>query len=125
MKKALVLLCILVSLLSLASCGKEDNLKIDFTIPAGNAETFVFSDQEFSPEKNSITLSSDTEVVLKLSKVRGENTYELTTTLTPEKLFELDVEKGATFKIGVYLVSPSNVDTAVHIEIEGAARYIE
>ncbi|MBQ8833697.1 MAG: hypothetical protein IJ001_02065 [Oscillospiraceae bacterium] len=125
MKKVLAILFIAVSLLTFASCEKNENYQIDFTIPAGNTDTFVFSEQDFSPVKNTITLSSDTEVVLKLSKVRGENTYELTTTLTPETPFILNVEKGASFKIGVYLLSPSDADTAVNIEIEGVTRYIE
>lgn len=125
MKKVLAILFIAVSLLTFASCEKNENYQIDFTIPAGNTDTFVFSEQDFSPVKNTITLSSDTEVVLKLSKVRGENTYELTTTLTPETPFKLNVEKGASFKIGVYLLSPSDADTAVNIEIEGVTRYIE
>jgi hypothetical protein len=126
MKKVLAMVLVVMSLLLLASCGNHESYKIQFTIPAGSSETFVFSDQEISPKSNTITLSTNTAVVVKLSQVREENSYELVTKqLVPETAFEIPVEKNTWYKIGVTIESPSDVDTVVSVEIDGVEVRIE
>ena len=91
----------------------------------GNSENFVFSDQEISPTGSKITLSTDTAVVLKLSQVREENSYELTTSLMQGTSIEVPVEKDTWYKIGVTTESPSDVNTVVNVEIGGVEVRIE
>ena len=126
MKKVLAMVCVVMSLFLLASCGKNENYNIQFTIPAGSSEIFVFSDQEISPTGSKITLSTDTAVVVKLSQVREENSYELVTKqLVPGTPIEIPVEKNTWYKIGVTIESPSDVDTVVSVEIDGVEVRIE
>ena len=125
MKKVIAMILVVTSLLLLASCGKTESYKIQFTIPVGNSENFVFSDQEISPTGSNITLSTDTAVVLKLSQVREENSYELTTSLMQGTSIEVPVEKDTWYKIGVTTESPSDVNTVVNVEIGGVEVRIE
>ena len=125
MKKVIAMILVVTSLLLPASCGKTESYKIQFTIPVGNSENFVFSDQEISPTGSKITLSTDTAVVLKLSQVREENSYELTTSLMQGTSIEVPVEKDTWYKIGVTTESPSDVNTVVNVEIGGVEVRIE
>ena len=111
MKRLVSIVLILVCIFSLSGCGKNDTYKISITVPAGTAgeftyiEDFIYSDEEISPIGDTITVSSveglpDTEVVLKPIEVKEENAYERTY-LTPGMPVEMDVEKGAWFKIGI------------------------
>lgn len=125
MKKVIAMILVVTSLLLLASCGKTESYKIQFTIPVGNSENFVFSNQEISPTGSKITLSTDTAVVLKLSQVREENSYELTTSLMQGTSIEVPVEKDTWYKIGVTTESPSDVNTVVNVEIGGVEVRIE
>lgn len=135
MKKwiAFVLSCVCV--FSLAGCGKNDTFKIKITVPAGSTEDiiyqedFVYSDEEISPKGNKITISSgeglgDTEVVLKPIEVKEENAYE-PTYLTPGMPVEMNVEKGAWFKIGVSMQNPTDTDIIVYVEVDGVEVRIE
>ena len=125
MKKVIAMILVVTSLLLLVSCGKTESYKIQFTIPVGNSVNFVFSDQEISPTGSKITLSTDTAVVLKLSQVREENSYELTTSLMQGTSIEVPVEKDTWYKIGVTAENPSDVSTVVNIEIDGVEVRIE
>lgn len=121
MKKILVMVLVIMSLLLFASCGKSDSCKIEFTIPAGNSETFIFSDQEISPIGNEITLSTDTEAVVKFSQIREEDSYELITeSLAQGTMIEIPLEKNTWYKIGLTVENPSEEDIVVSVEINGA-----
>lgn len=135
MKKLFVLVLTLACVLSLAGCGKNDTYKIKITVPAGTVgefvyqEEFIYSDEEISPIGNKITISSgegmgDTEVVLKPIEVKEENAYE-PTYLTPGMPVEMDVEKGAWFKIGISMQNPTDTDLTVYVEVEGVEVRIE
>ena len=135
MKKLIVLILTLVCVFSLASCRKNDTYKIRIVIPAGTTEEFiyqedfVYSDEEISPTGNKIIISSgdglvDTEVVLKPIEVKEENAYE-PTYLTPGMPVEMDVEKGAWFKIGVSMQNDTDTDRIVYVEVEGVEVRIE
>ena len=135
MKKLIALGLAVVCIISLVSCGKKDTYMIGITIPADSTEEivyqedFFYSDEEISPTSNKITISSgeglgDTEVVLKPIEVKEENAYE-PTYLTPGMPVEMDVEKGAWFKIGVSVQNPTDTDLTVYVEVEGVEVRIE
>ena len=135
MKKMIALVLTLVCVCGLVGCGKNDIYKIRITVPAGSTEEiiyqedFAYSDEEISPKGNKITISSgeglgDTEVVLKPIEVKEENAYE-PTYLTPGMPVEMDVEKGAWFKIGVNMQNPTDTDKVVYVEVKGIEVRIE
>ena len=135
MKKLIALVLLLVCVLCLVACGKNDTYKIKITVPAGSTEEiiyqedFAYSDEEISPKGNKITISSgeglgDTEVVLKPIEVKEENAYE-PTYLTPGMPVEMDVEKGAWFKVGVNMQNPTDTDIVVYVEVKGVEVRIE
>ena len=129
MKKLITLVLAVVCVFSLVGCGKNDTYKIRITVPAGSTEAFVYSDEEMSPTGDIITISSgeglgDTEVVLKPIEVKEENAYE-PTYLTPGMPVEMDVEKGAWFKIGVSMQNDTDTDKIVYVEVEGVEVRIE
>ncbi|MEI3318029.1 hypothetical protein [Eubacterium ramulus] len=95
----------------------------------GAGQDFVYSDEEISPIGNKITIYSgdglgDTEVVLKPISVKEENAYE-PTYLTPGMPVEMDVEKGAWFKVGINMQNNTDTDKIVYVEIEGVEVRIE
>ena len=129
MKKLIALVLALVCVLALAGCGQNDTYKIRITVPAGSTEAFVYSDEEISAIGKKITISSgeglgDTEVVLKPIEVKEENAYE-PTYLTPGMPVEMNVEKGAWFKVGVSMQNPTDEDITVYVEVKGVEVRIE
>lgn len=135
MKKLMILVLTMAYILTLMGCGKNDTYRIRITVPAGSTEEivyqedFAYSDEEISPKGNKITIYSgeglgDTEVVLKPIEVKEENAYE-PTYLTPGMPVEMDVEKGAWFKIGVSIQNPTDTDKTVYVEVEGVEVRIE
>ncbi len=135
MKRLVSIVLILVCIFSLSGCGKNDTYKISITVPAGTAgeftyiEDFIYSDEEISPIGDTITVSSveglpDTEVVLKPIEVKEENAYERTY-LTSGMPVEMDVEKGAWFKIGISMNNDTDEDITFYVEVEGVEVRIE
>ncbi len=129
MKKLIALCLAFVFILTLAGCGKNDTYKIRITVPAGSTEDFVYSDEEISPIGDKITIScgdglGDTEVVLKTIEVKEKTAYS-PTYLTPGMPVEMDVEKGAWFKIGVSMQNNTDTDKVVYVEVEGVKVRIE
>lgn len=114
---------------------KEKSYDIRITIPANTMgkvvyqEQFIYSHKEISPTGNKIKISSgkglgDTEVVLKPIEVKEENAYE-PTYLTPGMPVEMEVEKGAWFKIGVNMQNPTDEDIDVYVTVTGIELRIE
>ena len=112
----------------LESFGGKEKPTIHVTVPAGTMdeflyiEDFIYSDEEFSPQKKQLTLKSidlpdGTEFVLKPIEVTEENAYERTYLDRGEPLL-VDVEKGAWFKIGIALQNPTDEDIVVAITVE-------
>lgn len=135
MKKLIAIVSILFCTFVMTACDGNTNHKIRITIPAGSTEEiiyqedFVFSDEEISPTGNTITIScgeglGDTEVVLKPIEVKEENAYE-PTYLTPGMPVEMDVEKGAWFKIGVSMQNNTEIDEIVYVEVDGVEVRVE
>ena len=135
MKKIVIFSLMLTCAFALAGCAKGGTYEIKITVPAGSTEEivyqeqFAYSDEEISPTGDTITISSgeglgDTEVVLKPIEVMEENAYE-PTYLTPGMPVEMDVEKGAWFKIGVSVQNPTDEDKIFSVVVEGVEVRIE
>ena len=138
-KKVLIIGIVVITIL----CGlgvwllldNEKSYDIRITIPAGTMgevvyqEDFIYSDEEISPTGNKIKISSgkglgDTEVVLKPVEVKEENAYE-PEYLTPGMPVEMEVEKGAWFKIGVNMQNPTDEDIDIYVTVTGIELRIE
>lgn len=129
MKKMITLVLVLVCVLGLAGCGKNDTYKVKIIIPAGSTEAFVYSDEEISPIGNKITISSgeglgDTEVILKPVDEKLEMGY-VAEYLTPGMPVEFDATKGEWLKIGVSMQNETDNAIAVYVEVEGVEVRIE
>lgn len=131
----IMVIAILGGLCTWSFLNKEKSYDIRITIPAGTMdeivyqEGFIYSYEEISPIGNKIRISSgkglgDTEVVLKPIEVKEENAYE-PTYLTPGMPVEMEVEKGAWFKIGVNVQNLTDEDIDVYVTVTGVKLRIE
>lgn len=116
-----LIVCVIAAICFLTN-PRQDSFDIKIVVPAGSQEKFVYSEEEISPTKHQIILSSgdnlgDTEVVLKPIEVTKENLYE-PTYLTPGIPVKMDVEKGAWFKIGINMQNPRDEDLVVYIRVK-------
>ncbi len=121
MKKLFALVMSLVLFLSITACGGQSDYDIKIVIPAGSQEDFVYSEEDISPRKDRITISSgdglsDTEVLLKTVQVKEKTEYE-PAYLTSGMPVEMAVEKGAWFKIGVAIQNPTDEDIVVYVNV--------
>ena len=135
MKKLVALLLALFSLLALTGCGSRgERHTLEFTIPAGfidaftfsdkalDYDTFVFSAEEISPTRKTLTLKagagySSVPVILKVVECQEENAYE-PILLTHDKSVTITVEKGAWFQVGIALENPADVPIAASVIVE-------
>lgn len=129
MKKWIAFVLALVCVFDLAGCASTEQHTIEFTIPAGNTEDFVFSSEEISPKAGKLKISagagiSDDEMMLLPVEVCEENAYE-PILLKQGKPVRVDVEKGAWFKIGVAKRNTADVPIAVEVIVENVEIRIE
>ena len=135
MKKCFTVILILVMTLAFAGCGQQTKFDVGITIPAHTEksfdyqEDFIFSDEEISPEADTIIISAgkglqDTRVVLMPVDCKEENAYE-PVYLTPGLPVEMNVEKGAWFKIGVAVNNAADEDKTVYVTVEKVEVRIE
>ncbi len=131
MKKiSIIVIFILILVLSLIGCNKKQTkFSIKIVIPAGSTEEYVYSHEEISPLKDTITISSgeglgDTSIVLKTIDVKEKNAYE-PIYLTPGMPIKMDVEKGGWFKVGINMQNPTNEDIIVYVDIQDIEVRIE
>lgn len=123
MKKLIASVLILILMLSLAGCGAGKSYNVKIVIPAGSQEEFVYSDEEISPEKNQITVSSgeglgDAAVTLKPAGAEDEAADDEGYYLTPGMPVEIDAQKGEWYKIGVNVQNPTDEDIAVYVNVK-------
>ena len=121
---AAAIICCIVMAVCFLTNPKNNVYSIRITIPAGSQGAFAYSDEEISPLRNKITISSgeglgDTEVVLLPTEVREENAYDAPTYLTPGMPIKMTAEKGGWFKIGVSVQNPTEKDIDVYVRVEG------
>ena len=129
MKKLVITVLILVYILGLTSCVSKEPYTIEFTIPPGSSDGFIYSDQEISPNRNKLIIRagagiSERDILLKPVQVQEENAYE-PVTLKQEDSVKIRVEKGAWYKIGVAAYNPNDVPIAVEVIVENASIRIE
>ena len=129
MKKLIALVLVLVCVLGLVGCGKNDTYKLRITVPAGSMEAFVYSDEEISAIGKKITISSgeglgDAEVLLLPVNENVETGY-VATYLTPGMPVEFDAVKGEWFKVGISMQNDTDADKTVYVEVEGVKVRIE
>ncbi len=129
MKKLVITVLILVYVLGLTSCVSKEPYTIEFTIPPGNSDGFIYSDQEISPNRNKLIIRagagiSERDILLKPVQVQEENAYE-PVTLKQEDSVRMRVEKGAWYKIGVAAYNPNDVPIAVEVIVENSTIRIE
>ena len=135
MRKRIVLILALISLLALTGCGSRgERHTLEFTIPASFTDAFAFSDkaldydtfiysaEEISPTGKTLTLKagagySSVPVILKVVECREENAYE-PILLAHDKPVTINVEKGAWFQIGIALDNTSDVPIEASVIIE-------
>ena len=135
MKKRIILLFTLISLLAFVGCSSHgERHTLEFTIPAGYTGAFTFSDkamdygafvysaEEISPMRKTLTIKagagySSVPVVLKVVECQEENAYE-PVLLTHDKPVTINVEKGAWFQIGIALDNPADVPIAASVIVE-------
>ena len=138
MKKLMALILVLC----LIGCGStEKSQTIEIIIPAGytdafdftdeaiEANAFIYSDEEISPKKDSLTIKAGSGydsviVILKPIECEEENAYE-PILLTHDKPVEIDVEKGAWYKIGVAIQNPADVPIANSVIVENVEIRLE
>ena len=131
MKKLIALVCVLC----LVGCGgTQKKQTVEIIIPAGymdayeftdeaiEAISFIYSDEEISPKRNTLTIKAGAGydsiiVMLKPVEYEEENAYE-PILLTHDKPIIIDVEKGAWYKIGVAIQNPSDVPIASSVIVE-------
>ena len=129
MKKLVITVLILDYVLGLTSCVSKEPYTIEFTIPPGSSDGFIYSDQEISPNRNKLIIRagagiSERDILLKPVQVQKENAYE-PVTLKQEDSVKIRVEKGAWYKIGVAAYNPNDVPIAVEVIVENASIRIE
>lgn len=129
MKKLVITVLILVYVLGLTSCVSKEPYTIEFTIPPGSSDGFIYSDQEISPNRNKLIIRagagiSERDILLKPVQVQEENAYE-PVTLKQEDSVKIRAEKGAWYKIGVEAYNQNDVPIAVEVIVENASIRIE
>ena len=120
---ALAVVACIVLAVGLLTNPKQDSYTLRIVVPAGSQESIVYSDEEISSLGHKIRISSgeglsDTEVKLKPVEVKEENSYDEVAYLTPGMPVEIEVEKGAWFKIGVNMQNNTDEDKIVYVNVE-------
>ena len=123
MKKLITFVFSLVCILALAGCGKNNTYKIRITVPAGNTDDFVYSDEEIAATGKKIVISSgeglgDTAVLLSPVDENVKTEYAATY-LTPGMPVVFDAVPGEWFKIGVSAQNDTDTDKVVYVEVKG------
>lgn len=103
---------------------RKDAFDIKIVIPACSGQTVHYSDEEISPNRSRVTLSSgkglgDTKVILLPTEVKEENAYDEFVYMTPGMPVKMNAEKGGWFRIGVFASNPTNEDIIVYVHAEG------
>lgn len=117
---AAIAVCVVVAVCFLTNPSKEYQIRI--TIPAGSTAAFCYSEEEISPQGNTLTIANgdglgDTEVTLLPVEVQEENVYE-PTYMTPGMPVKMDVEKGEWYKMGVSVQNPTAEDIEVYVTVK-------
>ena len=130
MKRLIIFGSILFCVFGLIGCGGSgESHTIEFTIPAGCTDEFVFSDVEISPQKNTLKISAgagiaSTEIILKKVEAVDE-TNGISVTLKQREPIKVPVEKGIWYKIGVAMGNTTDEDIVVVFHVKNVKIRIE
>ncbi|MCM1125320.1 MAG: M56 family metallopeptidase [Lachnospiraceae bacterium] len=118
---AAAVICVVTAICFLTNPAREYQIKI--TIPAGSTAPLCYSDEEISPKGNALTFYAgeglgDTAIELLPVEVREENAYDEPVYITPGMPAKVNAEKGAWFKIGVYMQNPTDEDKVVYVSVK-------
>lgn len=120
-----ICVCAAVALCFLTN-PRRDTFDVKIVIPANSEQTFYYSDEEMSPYRDRVILSSgeglgDTEVVLKpMEGITREDAYDdLRAYMTPGLSVKMYAEKGGWFKVGVLVGNPTDKDIVVYVRVKG------
>ena len=114
----------IIACVAMAACfltnPKNDTFDIKIVIPAGSERATYYSEEEISPHRNKVTLSSgeglgDTAVNLKPIECSEENAYDEYTYMTLGMPVTIAAEKGGWFQIGVLMSNPTDQDIIVYV----------
>lgn len=124
-----ILLCLCAAVCFLTNPVQQE-FELRISIPAHSQEGFVFSHEEISPVRNSISVScgknlQDTAVLLTAAEetsdtVPGEPVY-----LTPGMSARIRAEKGNWYRIGVSVQNPTDQEQEVYIKVKPVEVRIE
>lgn len=121
MKRVIPFVLVLTLVTALTGCFRQDEFDIRIVVPAGYSG-IAYADEEISPLDDEIEISTgkglgDTMVELKPVEVKEKTAYE-GGYLTPGMPVEIEVEKGAWFKIGVMVDNPTDEEKEVFVHVE-------
>lgn len=119
-KRFAVMTAALLAAFAFTGCGLSDSHAVKIVLPADSQAEFVYSEEEITPQKSSITLAAgeglgDTLVVLESGGKETIPTY-----LTPGMPVKLEVEKGVWYRVGVASQSLGEEDITVYVDVTGA-----
>lgn len=117
-----VVACIVVGVCFLTN-PKHDSMSLKVVIPAGNTEQICYSEEQFSPKGNRITISAgdrieNAEISIKPVEVRTETAYDESYLLNSSNEVKLEIEKGGWFQLGVSMNNPTDEDMVVYVVVE-------
>lgn len=120
---AAIAICAAVAVCFLTN-PKKNVFLIKIAVPAGSQALIHYSEEEISPDGNTVTIASgeglgDTEVCLKKVGTDEEYAGEKPEYLTPGMPVKFNAQKGAWYKIGVAVSNPSDEDRIVSVQVKG------
>lgn len=118
-----------VALVLLTTGCQSTSTEINITVPAGNTNEFIYTDQEISPKRDKFKMSikegaSEAGAVLKTVQVKEKTEYE-PFYLQRNIPTEVTAEKGGWFKIGIALNNSTDKDITVTLKLDGVNVRIE
>ena len=121
MKKWIAFLLLLV--LVLCGCGKQQTSRVQITVPAGSEKAFYFSEEQIAATGKKITISAgqelgDTEVLLCPVSDTVTSGY-VATALTSGKPVTFDADEGVWFTVGLCLQNDTDTDKTFSVEVSG------
>ena len=122
MKRLAALFLTFIMALSFSGCAKDNTFTLEITIPAGNTDTIIYSDNEISPRKNTLEIVEtesfgDADVSLMPIEDNKDGDYSVQY-ITPGIATKFDVEPGCWYRIGVRVGNSSDEDRVISIEVQ-------
>lgn len=127
MKKITLISLLVCLLLVMTGCGKKDDIhEIRITIPAGNKDTCVFSEEVVIPKWDYFYmgcgegLTDRTKIEFKSAEDDELMIWDFEPYLNPGEPFKVHLKRGAGFRIGVYVDNLTGQDMDVYVKVTNA-----